>query len=92
MAIGTRTVQVGQRVHQPLENARSISGSSKSQVFADNRVCSAKYNVWNFIPKNLFEQFRRIANFYFLCIAIIQVIYILNIFTFKIFNPVFTYF
>lgn len=29
--------------------------------------------MWNFLPKNLFEQFRRIVNFYFLMIAMIQV-------------------
>ncbi|KAL2720927.1 phospholipid-transporting ATPase IF-like isoform X3 [Vespula squamosa] len=29
------------------------------------------YTLWNFIPKNLFEQFRRIANFYFLLNTIV---------------------
>nr|CAD7425934.1 unnamed protein product [Timema monikensis] len=33
----------------------------------------SKYTVWNFLPKNLFEQFRRIANFYFLCMTTISV-------------------
>ncbi|XP_014664546.1 PREDICTED: probable phospholipid-transporting ATPase IF isoform X3 [Priapulus caudatus] len=42
------------------------------QKFPNNRIISSKYTAWNFIPKNLFEQFRRIANFYFLCIGIIQ--------------------
>lgn len=32
-----------------------------------------QYTFWNFIPKNLFEQFRRIANFYFLVIFLVQV-------------------
>uniref|UniRef100_A0A8D2PYF9 Phospholipid-transporting ATPase n=1 Tax=Zosterops lateralis melanops TaxID=1220523 RepID=A0A8D2PYF9_ZOSLA len=32
------------------------------------------YTLWNFLPKNLFEQFRRIANFYFLIIFLVQVI------------------
>ncbi|XP_076350906.1 phospholipid-transporting ATPase IF-like isoform X2 [Tachypleus tridentatus] len=40
--------------------------------FPDNTVVSSKYTIWNFIPKNLYEQFQRIANFYFLCVAIIQ--------------------
>lgn len=29
--------------------------------------------MWNFIPKNLFEQFRQLANFYFLTMAITSV-------------------
>lgn len=69
--VRNRTINVGSKSHSPLENA--LSGTSRGEVFVDNRVVSAKYTVWNFIPKNLFEQFRRIANFYFLCIAIIQV-------------------
>uniref|UniRef100_A0A671UMU5 Phospholipid-transporting ATPase n=1 Tax=Sparus aurata TaxID=8175 RepID=A0A671UMU5_SPAAU len=31
-----------------------------------------QYTIWNFVPKNLFEQFRRIANFYFLIIFLVQ--------------------
>lgn len=41
------------------------------QNFADNYVSTTKYKLWNFIPKNLFEQFRRVANIYFLIIALI---------------------
>ncbi|MPC79617.1 putative phospholipid-transporting ATPase IF [Portunus trituberculatus] len=33
---------------------------------------SFQYTWFNFIPKNLFEQFRRIANFYFLIVTLIQ--------------------
>uniref|UniRef100_A0A8C5X7V7 Phospholipid-transporting ATPase n=1 Tax=Malurus cyaneus samueli TaxID=2593467 RepID=A0A8C5X7V7_9PASS len=45
-----------------------------AQKFCDNRIVSSKYTLWNFLPKNLFEQFRRIANFYFLIIFLVQVI------------------
>uniref|UniRef100_A0A8C9Y507 Phospholipid-transporting ATPase n=1 Tax=Sander lucioperca TaxID=283035 RepID=A0A8C9Y507_SANLU len=44
------------------------------QRYPDNRIVSSKYTFWNFIPKNLFEQFRRIANFYFLVIFLVQLI------------------
>ncbi|CAG06658.1 unnamed protein product, partial [Tetraodon nigroviridis] len=33
-----------------------------------------QYTFWNFIPKNMFEQFRRVANFYFLIIFLVQLI------------------
>ncbi|XP_068732876.1 LOW QUALITY PROTEIN: phospholipid-transporting ATPase IF-like [Montipora capricornis] len=46
----------------------------KQKRYADNVIVTAKYTILNFIPKNLFEQFRRIANFYFLCIGVIQLL------------------
>ncbi|KAM7451065.1 putative phospholipid-transporting ATPase IF [Porites harrisoni] len=46
----------------------------KQRRYANNVIVTSKYTIWNFIPKNLFEQFRRIANFYFLCIGIIQLL------------------
>ncbi|XP_022095115.1 probable phospholipid-transporting ATPase IF isoform X2 [Acanthaster planci] len=42
------------------------------QKFPDNQIISSKYTIITFLPKNLFEQFRRIANFYFLLVAILQ--------------------
>jgi phospholipid-translocating ATPase len=44
------------------------------EKYPDNRVTSSKYTKWTFIPKNLFEQFHRIANFYFLCVALVEVL------------------
>jgi hypothetical protein len=40
--------------------------------YAMNRVRTAKYSLWTFLPKNLFEQFRRIANVYFLVVSLLQ--------------------
>lgn len=37
-----------------------------------NEVSTSKYTIWTFLPKNLYEQFRSVANFYFLFIAILQ--------------------
>jgi hypothetical protein len=34
---------------------------------------TAKYTIASFVPKVLFEQFRRIANIYFLIVSILQV-------------------
>ncbi|CAB3364729.1 Hypothetical predicted protein [Cloeon dipterum] len=40
--------------------------------FPKNRIVTSRYNILTFVPLNLFEQFQRIANFYFLCMAITQ--------------------
>jgi phospholipid-transporting ATPase len=40
----------------------------------DNKVTTAKYNMWNFIPLNLFNQFKKLANCYFLVITFMQTI------------------
>ncbi|EGT42276.1 hypothetical protein CAEBREN_02513 [Caenorhabditis brenneri] len=41
--------------------------------YADNLIKTSKYNIITFVPQNLFEQFQRIANFYFLVLMILQV-------------------
>ncbi|KAF8623323.1 hypothetical protein AX15_006401 [Amanita polypyramis BW_CC] len=41
-------------------------------VYIPNQVITSKYNLITFIPRNLLEQFRRVANMFFLAIAIIQ--------------------
>ncbi|KAE8666028.1 putative phospholipid-transporting ATPase 9 [Hibiscus syriacus] len=40
--------------------------------YSDNYVSTTKYNVATFLPKSLFEQFRRVANFYFLVTGILS--------------------
>ncbi|KAG7467216.1 hypothetical protein MATL_G00150900 [Megalops atlanticus] len=66
--VDNRTVYVGHR--QPPPGAEAYI----PQRYPDNRIVSSKYTFWNFVPKNLFEQFRRIANFYFLIIFLVQLI------------------
>ncbi|CAK6442718.1 unnamed protein product [Pipistrellus nathusii] len=66
--VDNRTIYVGHKEPPPGADAYI------PQRYPDNRIVSAKYTFWNFIPKNLFEQFRRIANFYFLIIFLVQLI------------------
>lgn len=40
----------------------------------NNYIRTTKYRWWSFIPQNLFEQFRRIHNIYFLLTIIVQTI------------------
>ncbi|KAM3938294.1 phospholipid-transporting ATPase IC-like [Leptodactylus fuscus] len=46
----------------------------KKSKYATNEIKTSKYNVITFLPLNLFEQFKRIANAYFLALLVIQLI------------------
>lgn len=39
--------------------------------YSDNYVSTTKYTLATFLPKSLFEQFRRVANFFFLVTGIL---------------------
>ncbi|EGW07890.1 putative phospholipid-transporting ATPase FetA [Cricetulus griseus] len=40
----------------------------------DNSIKTSKYSLFNFLPMNLFEQFQRLANAYFLVLLFLQLI------------------
>ncbi|XP_018428668.1 PREDICTED: phospholipid-transporting ATPase ID-like, partial [Nanorana parkeri] len=42
--------------------------------YATNAIKTSKYNVFTFLPLNLFEQFQRVANAYFVFLLILQLI------------------
>uniref|UniRef100_A0A8C6YGK7 Phospholipid-transporting ATPase n=1 Tax=Naja naja TaxID=35670 RepID=A0A8C6YGK7_NAJNA len=42
--------------------------------YAKNSIKTSKYNLFTFLPLNLFEQFQRVANAYFLILLILQLI------------------
>uniref|UniRef100_A0A5F8AR20 Phospholipid-transporting ATPase n=1 Tax=Macaca mulatta TaxID=9544 RepID=A0A5F8AR20_MACMU len=46
----------------------------KKSKYANNAIKTYKYNALTFIPMNLFEQFKRSANLYFLVLLILQAI------------------
>ncbi|KAL1833903.1 hypothetical protein ACET3Z_003554 [Daucus carota] len=45
---------------------------AKPYKYPNNYISTTKYNVVSFLPKALFEQFRRVANLYFLLAAILS--------------------
>jgi phospholipid-translocating ATPase len=61
-------------VNIPLPEAFKKDDDSAFYSFPNNSISTAKYTALNFLPKNIFEQFRRVANFFFLGIVIIQLI------------------
>ncbi|KAM6466817.1 phospholipid-transporting ATPase IK isoform 2-T2 [Liasis olivaceus] len=46
----------------------------KKKKYADNAIKTAKYNIFTFLPLNLYEQFHRLANVYFLFIILLQTV------------------
>ncbi|KAF1986865.1 phospholipid-translocating P-type ATPase [Aulographum hederae CBS 113979] len=54
--------------HKPLIDERS------GHSYISNSIRSSRYTIYDFLPKQLFFQFTRLANFYFLCVGIPQTI------------------
>lgn len=64
-----RVISVG---NKPLHD---IEDNHEQQFeFVDNEIKTAKYTAITFLPRNLFEQFRRMANFYFLIVGVTQLV------------------
>ncbi|GAW03664.1 phospholipid-translocating P-type ATPase [Lentinula edodes] len=54
-------------------------GKAKPEhVYNTNQVITSKYTLLTFLPRNLLEQFRRIANVFFLLIAVLQFFGVFN--------------
>lgn len=57
----------------PVSQSRFVSKPySLSKLYGDNEISTSRYTWYGFIFQNLEEQAQRIANFYFLCIALVQ--------------------
>ncbi|KAM3874327.1 putative phospholipid-transporting ATPase IM [Diretmus argenteus] len=64
--------QKGQELERHLRaNDRPFNLSYR---YANNAIKTSKYNIFTFLPLNLFEQFQRLANAYFLFLFILQLI------------------
>ncbi|KAK5165715.1 drs2 neo1 protein [Saxophila tyrrhenica] len=62
--------------HIPLKATHDepLVDERRDHAYVSNSVRSSRYTVWDFVPKQLFFQCTRLANFYFICIAIPQAI------------------
>ncbi|XP_008803426.2 LOW QUALITY PROTEIN: phospholipid-transporting ATPase 3 [Phoenix dactylifera] len=71
----SQTVRLG-RVQPQAPTHRTIYCNDREANlpvrFKGNSISTTKYNILTFIPKGLFEQFRRVANLYFLMISVLS--------------------
>ncbi|XP_007944174.1 phospholipid-transporting ATPase VA [Orycteropus afer afer] len=58
----------------------AMGAAKGSRHLADNRLKTTKYTLLSFLPKNLFEQFHRLANVYFVFIALLNFVPAVNAF------------
>ncbi|KAF3908422.1 hypothetical protein ABW21_db0201491 [Orbilia brochopaga] len=58
------------------KNRRStkLIDERRNKHYVNNTIRSSRYSIWSFLPKQLIYQFSKLANFYFLIIAILQLI------------------
>ncbi|CAO2192914.1 unnamed protein product [Urochloa humidicola] len=54
------------------EESRRVVVGEASPEFAGNAIRTAKYSLLTFLPRNLFEQFRRLSYVYFLAITVLN--------------------
>ncbi|KAJ7779132.1 hypothetical protein B0H16DRAFT_806330 [Mycena metata] len=59
-------------VNTPLPRGEVDAGGDPVVRYPRNKVRTTKYTILTFIPRNLYEQFRRIANLFFLTTVVVQ--------------------
>ena len=65
--------QIGKRGYSRVVYCNEPDNLEAVQLnYRGNYVSTTKYTAFNFIPKSLFEQFRRVANIYFLIVACVS--------------------
>lgn len=64
--------------HVPLKpglaRREALTDERTGRPYISNFIRSSRYTVWDFLPKQLFFQFSKLANFYFLVIGILQMV------------------
>ncbi|GLI58430.1 hypothetical protein VaNZ11_000135 [Volvox africanus] len=59
----------GSRPREAEKRLLCINAGEHDKKYAGNYTSTTKYTIWTFLPKALFEQYRRVANIYFTLVA-----------------------
>lgn len=66
--------QNGRHIDLDASRKTSLMDERTGKSYVSNTIRSSRYTAWNFLPRQLFAQFSKLANFYFLCVSILQMI------------------
>ena len=64
----------GRRLIIDPKRRKNLIDDRTGREYIDNTILSSRYTLYNFLPRQLFAQFSKLANFYFLCVSILQMI------------------
>ncbi|KAF4123912.1 Magnesium-transporting ATPase (P-type) [Geosmithia morbida] len=64
----------GRRIPLKIELDSPLLDPRRGHSYVSNDIRTSRYTVWDFVPKQIFFQFSRVGNFYFLCVGIPQTI------------------
>ena len=64
----------GRHIGVDLIRQAPLTDERTGRAYVKNTITSSRYTLYNFIPRQLFAQFSKLANFYFLCVSILQMI------------------
>lgn len=64
----------GRQIDFDPSRQQALTDERTGKAYVDNFIRSCRYNAWNFLPRQLFAQFSKLANFYFLLVSILQMI------------------
>ena len=64
----------GRHIDIDLDRGEPLIDERTGRRYINNTITSSRYTLYNFLPRQLFAQFSKLANFYFLCVSILQMI------------------
>jgi phospholipid-translocating ATPase len=64
----------GRHIILDASRKKPLTDERTGKLYVENWIRSTRYTVYTFLPRQLFAQFSKLANFYFLCVAILQMV------------------
>ncbi|KAK4999785.1 drs2 neo1 protein [Elasticomyces elasticus] len=64
----------GRHIDLDASRKSALTDERTRRSYVHNTIRSSRYTAYNFLPRQLFAQFSKLANFYFLCVSTLQMI------------------